>query len=320
MNVLIAGGAGFIGSHLAHVLVARGDRVVVVDNLTTGRKENVADLICDDDRFELIVGDVAATELVVPRRVPTFDVVIHLASPASPVAYTEHPVATLAANSDGTANLLGWAHRDRARFIYASSSEVYGDPLEHPQAEEYWGNVNPIGPRSMYDEGKRFSEALIRAATLEEPSLKTAIARIFNTYGPGMTRDDGRVIPAFIDAALRGEPLIVTGTGEQTRCFLFIDDLIVALMHLVDSERIDNALGTVVNIGATTELTMTELADRVVRVVGSSSPITYVPARHDDPTRRAPVIDRMTSRFGWVPRVGLDEGLAQTVRWFREQH
>jgi dTDP-glucose 4,6-dehydratase len=315
MRILVAGGAGFVGSHLCRALVARGDRVVCVDDLSSGSRANVADLE-GDSRLRLVVHDVslALPWSVTPWVDPT-DVVIHLASPASPVDYAAHPVATLVANSTGTGHLLDLAAYEGARFVYVSTSEVYGDPLVHPQPESYWGNVDPIGPRSMYDEGKRFGEALVTAYR-HEGSMKAAIVRPFNTYGPGMRHDDGRVVTSFIDAALRGEPIPIHGDGHQTRSFQYVDDLVDGLLHVIDDPDLD---GLVANIGNPDEVTMLELGLEVLDATRSSSHLELVAGRVGDPQRRCPVIDVMRARYGWSPKVELRDGLARTVRWFRDQ-
>lgn len=314
MRIVVAGGAGFIGSHLVRALIGRGDRVVVVDDMSSGRRQNLSDLDGAGDRFKIVYHDVAKPLpwSTVPWTDPA-ELVVDLASPCSPVDYATRPLATLAANSKGTWNLLDLAAKEGARFIYASTSEVYGDPLVHPQPETYWGNVDPIGPRSMYDESKRFGEALVTSYR-RESGLKAAIVRPFNTYGPAMRRDDGRVVTEFIAAAEEGRPIPIFGGGAQTRSFMFIDDMVRALMHLVDDLELD---GQVLNVGNPSEVSMQQLASAVGVATGKQVQVDLLPARDQDPQQRKPVIDRMKSRYGWVPRIGLAEGLGATVRWWR---
>ncbi len=316
MRALIAGGAGFIGSHLTRALVEAGAGVTVLDNLSTGRLQNIEDL---RGRIRLFVADVTGEEPVVgyPWRDPRPDVVIHLASPASPVDYERLPLETLAANSTGTRHLLHLAHAVGARFIYASSSEVYGNPAVHPQPETYHGDVDPIGPRSMYDEGKRFGEALVTAARSALP-VRAAILRLFNTYGPAMRLDDGRAVPAFIDAALAGRPLLVHGHGHQTRSFMYVSDAVEALMAVAHDDELD---GLVANVGNPEEVEVEELARRVHQVAWGEGgvPIRYVAGRPGDPVRRQPNVTRMRERYDWRPRIDLWTGLRRTVEWAREE-
>jgi dTDP-glucose 4,6-dehydratase len=304
-HVVVTGGAGFVGSHVVDALVARGDRVTVVDNLLTGRRENLAHHAGHAD-LSLQVKDVS-DGLVVPGPV---DAVLHLASPASPKDYLAHPIATLKAGALGTHNALGLARAKNARFLLASTSEVYGDPEVTPQPESYWGHVNPVGPRSCYDEAKRFAEALTMAYRRTH-GLATQIARIFNTYGPRMRTDDGRVLPAFLDAAERGAPLRVFGDGRQTRSFCYVDDTVAGLLAVL--ERGD---GDPVNVGQTGELPILDVAALVLRVTGSRSPLVHDPAMPDDPRRREPDLTRLRA-LGWTPRVTLQEGLAKTLAWLR---
>ena len=308
MRVIVAGGAGFIGSHVCEELLGRGVEVVCLDNLATGRVENIAALR-PHPGFSFVQADVVDPPAL------RGDVFLHLASPASPVHYKRLALETMLANSAGTHRLLDLAAASGARLVFASTSEVYGDPLEHPQRESYWGNVNPIGPRACYDESKRFGEAL----TMEHRrrhGVSASIVRIFNTYGPRMDPHDGRVVPAFIDAALAGEPIPVHGDGSQTRSFCYVSDLVEALLLVALDPAAD---GEVFNLGNPHEVTMQELAEEVRRVAGSAGPIAYLPRGADDPARRRPDISRMTTWYGWQPRVPLAEGLAATVAWFREK-
>jgi len=311
MRVLVAGGAGFIGSHVCAALVRRGHEAICIDSLVTGRRENVAALedAAAGGRFAFACCDVTETPALAA------ELVLHLASPASPVHYQQYPIETMLANSAGTQRLLEVARLNRARFVFASTSEVYGDPLEHPQRESYWGNVNPVGPRACYDESKRFGEAL----TVEFRrtfGVNASIVRIFNTYGPRMNIDDGRVVPAFVAAALRGERLPVFGDGEQTRSFCYVSDLVDALL-LVSLDR--DTDGEIFNIGNPHEVTMLELAETIARLSGAAAEVEHLPAAEDDPARRRPDIAKMIERYGWEPRVTLEEGLAQTIAYFRER-
>jgi len=303
---MIAGGAGFVGSHLSRSLLARGHGVVCVDDLSTGSRANIDDLL-DQPGYEFVHADVSDTP------VRNVDVVAHLASPASPVDYDRMPLHTLRANSFGTHRLIEVADRVGARFCFTSTSEVYGDPLVHPQPEEYWGNVDPVGPRSCYDEGKRFGEALVVAAR-RELSLRANIVRPFNTYGPGMRRDDGRVIPEMISAAMADRPLMIHGDGQQTRSFCYVADLVEGLSHVLLDEEAD---GLILNIGNPREITMLDLARRIIKVAGGRGELCFIEARPGDPERRRPVIRRMHERYGWSPRVQLTDGLRRTVVAFR---
>lgn len=303
---MIAGGAGFVGSHLSRSLLGDGHAVVVVDDLSTGSRANIANLL-DEPDFEFVHGDVADA----PFR--NVDVVAHLASPASPVDYDRIPVHTMRANSLGTFRLIDVAGRSGAAFLYVSTSEVYGDPLIHPQPEEYWGNVDPVGPRSCYDESKRFGEALVVAAR-REGGLRANIVRPFNTYGPSMRRDDGRVIPEMISAALERLPLMIHGDGLQTRSFCYVSDLVAGLRCVLLDDVAD---GLIMNIGNPREITMLELAKRIIHVSAGDGELRHVEARPGDPERRRPVIKRMQARYGWGPRIQLTDGLRQTVAAFR---
>jgi len=315
MRVLVAGGAGFVGSHLCRALIDGGHEVACVDDLSSGRITNVSDLMTHEG-FKFYEADVTRRRWDYGTLPEPPDVVVHLASPASPVDYDRRPLATLAANSFGTDNLLRIALNARARFIYASTSEVYGDPLVHPQPESYFGNVDPVGPRSCYDEGKRFGEALVTVFR-QEFGTQAAIMRIFNTYGPSMRLDDGRVIPAFLSAALSGRPMPVHGDGRQTRSYMYVADLVAALLHVAMDQNLD---GLVANVGNPEESTVIDLAWRVLAITGRNElGVEYLPARPGDPRQRRPDITRMRERYGWSPTVTLSEGLLKTVAWARSQ-
>jgi dTDP-glucose 4,6-dehydratase len=305
VRILVAGGAGFVGSHLADLLVSGGDEVVVVDNLLTGSPHNLAHLPAD--RVSLVRSDAESA----PDG--AFDRVYHLASPASPEAYSRHQVATLMANSAGTKRLLDLAERCGARFLLASTSEVYGDPLEHPQRETYWGNVDPIGPRSMYDEGKRFAEALT-VAYVRERGADARIVRIFNAYGPRMQLDDGRMPSSFVAAALRGEPLAVHGDGAQTRSLCFVGDTVRGLHAAMERGR----PGEVYNIGRADEISVLEFARTVIAAAASRSRIEMVAGRPQDIQRRCPDGTKSERDLGWRPAVALPDGLRETLAWYRE--
>jgi dTDP-glucose 4,6-dehydratase len=303
--VVVTGGAGFLGSHLCEALVARGDRVVAVDDLSTGVEANVASLV-DNRAFELVVADVSQA---LPVEGPV-DAVMHFASPASPPDYLARPLETLAVGSEGTRRALTLAAAHGARFVLASTSEVYGDPLVHPQTETYWGNVNPVGARSVYDEAKRFAEALTMAWHRAR-STDVGIVRIFNTYGPRLRPGDGRVVSNFLTQAIEGRPLTVYGDGSQTRSLCFVDDEVAGILALLDSD-----LTGPVNIGNPDELTVLELAHAVLSLTGSSSAIVYKPLPADDPTRRRPDITVARRELGWEPVVALEEGLRRTAASF----
>jgi dTDP-glucose 4,6-dehydratase len=306
----VAGGAGFLGSHLCDRLIERGDTVVCLDDLSTGSKDNVAHLL-DHDRFRLVVTNVS--EKVELGDDATIDAVCNLASPASPPAYLARPFDTLAVGSEGTRRLLELARAHDARFLMASTSEVYGDPEVHPQAESYRGNVDPTGPRSVYDEAKRFAESLTMAMHRTH-GVNVGIVRIFNTYGPRLSPGDGRVVSNFIVQALRGDPLTVYGDGSQTRSLCFVDDEIGGLLALLDS-----SLTGPVNIGNPDERTMLELAHFVLEVTGSPSEITFEPLPKDDPTRRCPDITLARTALGWEPRTSLREGIGHTIEYFAQK-
>ncbi len=304
-RVVITGAAGFIGSHLAEALLDRGDAVVGIDNLSTGDMANIAHLADRDFRF--IRHDVSN---YISLEGPV-DAVLHWASPASPIDYLERPIPTLKVGALGTHNALGLAKAKQARFVLASTSEVYGDPLEHPQTESYWGNVNPIGPRGVYDEAKRFAEAMTTAYHRYH-GIDTKIVRIFNTYGPRMRVRDGRAVPNFIAQALRGEDLTVYGDGTQTRSFCYISDLVDGILRLLRSDTNDP-----VNIGNPSEMTVAGIAERIIRLTGSASRIVHQPLPVDDPKVRQPDIGRARRILDWEPRVSLTEGLTKTIAYFR---
>jgi dTDP-glucose 4,6-dehydratase len=312
MRILITGGAGFIGSHLCDRLLDEGHEVIAMDNLATGAVDNIAHL-SGKDRFHFIKHDVTNYIFVEGP----LDAVLHLASLPSPVDYLNYPIQTLKVGALGTHKTLGLAMAKGARYLMASTSEVYGDPLEHPQDEDYWGNVNPIGPRGVYDESKRFAEALVMAYHRYH-SVDTRIARIFNTYGPRMRMDDGRVVPNFVGQALRGDPLTVYDEGKRTRSFCYISDQIEGLVQLLFSEEIEP-----VNIGNPDEMTILEFAHKVLEVTGSDSEITFVEPSDartaDDPQVRCPDISKARRVLGWSPKVSLEEGLRRTAACFRER-
>ncbi|MFG3104810.1 UDP-glucuronic acid decarboxylase family protein [Streptomyces sp. NPDC048182] len=310
-RALVTGGAGFVGSHLCGRLLDGGTEVVCLDNLATGSHANVADLE-PHPGFRFVQAD--ATDPAATRGLPgRFDLVLHFACPASPADYLRLPLETLDVGSTGTRNALERARADGARFLLASTSEVYGDPLEHPQREEYWGNVNPIGPRSVYDESKRFAEALVTAHR-QVHGTDTAIVRIFNTYGPRMRAGDGRAVPTFIAQALDGHPLTVAGDGGQTRSLCYVDDTIAGVLALAASGE-----SGPVNIGGSDEITMLELARRIVDLTGSRSRIRFVERPVDDPGRRRPDTTRARELLGWQPRTGWSEGLERTIGWFTDR-
>ena len=306
-TILVTGGAGFLGSHLCDRLIERGDDVLCIDNFFTGRKQNIAHLL-GHPRFEFIRHDIVHPLFI------EADQIYNLACPASPEAYQFNPIKTIKTSTVGMVNVLGIAKRCRARLLHASTSEVYGDPEVHPQTEDYWGHVNPIGPRSCYDEGKRVAESLCINYHLAH-RLEVRIIRIFNTYGPRMDPGDGRVISNFIMQALRGEPLTVYGEGRQTRSFCYVSDLIEGMMRMMDQ---DSDVGPV-NLGNPVENTMIELAEKVRAATGSKSQITHKPLPADDPQRRCPDISKACRLLDWSPRVSLEEGLVQTVAYYREQ-
>lgn len=306
MRILVSGGAGFVPSHLCDLLLSRGHEVVALDNFVTGHRRNLATLEVHP-AFSFVQADVSR-ELPVDGK---FDRIYHMASPASPIDYVELPFETLYAGSDGTRLLLERARADGARFLLASTSEVYGDPAIHPQVEDYWGNVNPIGVRSVYDEAKRYAEALSMAFARYH-QVEVRIVRIFNTYGPRMRPNDGRVMPAFCSQALRGEPLTVFGDGLQTRSFCYVSDLVEGISRLMESD-----LATPCNVGNPHEMTMLQLAEYINRFTGNTAGIVHRPLPKDDPTRRKPDITLARSRLGWEPQVDFEAGVSRTVAYFR---
>ena len=306
MRVLVTGGAGFLGSHLCERLLAEGHEVLAMDNLLTGNLRNIAHL-SGDPRFRFVRHDV--THFIAVEG--PVDAVLHFASPASPIDYLLLPIQTLKVGSLGTHNALGLAMTKSARFLLASTSEVYGDPLVHPQPESYWGNVNPIGPRGVYDEAKRFAEAMTMAYRRAH-GVDTRIVRIFNTYGERMRPRDGRVVPALISQALAGEPMTVFGEGKQTRSFCYVNDLVEGIYRLLQSDLTEPC-----NIGNPHEMTILEFAETIRDAVGSSSPIVFKPLPVDDPQTRQPDITLARTRLGWEPKVSLAEGLEKTIAYFR---
>jgi len=305
---LITGGAGFIGSHLCETFLDAGHEVICMDNYSTGAKENIAHF-ANHPRFRFVDHNVSN---FIEVKAPV-DYVLHFASPASPVDYLELPIPTLKVGSLGTHNALGLAKAKNAVFLLASTSEVYGDPLVRPQNEEYWGNVNPVGPRGVYDEAKRFAEA-ITMAYHRYHGLNTRIVRIFNTYGPRMRMRDGRVVPNFISQALQGEPLTVYGQGQQTRSFQYVDDLVAGIQKLLEADH-----HLPVNIGNPHEMTVLEFAHRIIEQTRSKSTIVYKPLPEDDPQVRQPDITKAKKILGWEPKVNLEEGLKKTIDYFRER-
>ncbi len=309
MRMLITGGAGFLGSHLCDRFLAEGHQVMAMDNLITGTTRNIEHLAGRDD-FLFIKHDVTNYIYVEGP----LDAILHFASPASPIDYLELPIQTLKVGALGTHKALGLAMAKKARFLLASTSEVYGDPLQHPQREDYWGNVNPIGPRGVYDEAKRFAEALTMAYHRTH-GVETRIARIFNTYGPRMRLDDGRVVPNFVGQALRDEPLTVYGDGSQTRSFCYVDDLIEGIYRLLLSDKVEP-----VNLGNPAEMSILDFAHLVNRLTGNKAGIVYEDYRiPDDPQVRQPDISKARRVLNWEPRVDLEEGLQKTIEWFRER-
>ena len=308
MNIVITGGSGFVGSYLCEKLINDGHKIIVIDNLLTGSTENINDLL-DNENFSFIEQDVQ-DHIEIKDKV---DYVLHFASAASPKAYTEHPVNTLKAGSVGTINTLGLAKKHSAEYLLASTSEVYGDPLISPQNEEYWGNVNPNGERSMYDEAKRFAEAAV-ATYSRSYGLKTKIVRIFNTYGPRMQLNDGRVVTNFIVQALRNENITIYGDGTQTRSFSYVEDTVAGIISLMNSTEYD-----VFNIGNPNEMTVGQLAEKIIKLTDSTSEIKYLELPNDDPKQRKPDITKAKTKLNWEPKVNLDEGLAKTITWVEEK-
>ena len=308
MNIVITGGSGFVGSYLCEKLINDGHKIIVIDNLLTGSTENINDLL-DNENFSFIEHDVQ-DHIEIEDKV---DYVLHFASAASPKAYTEHPVNTLKAGSVGTINTLGLAKKHSAEYLLASTSEVYGDPLISPQNEEYWGNVNPNGERSMYDEAKRFAEAAV-ATYSRSYGLKTKIVRIFNTYGPRMQLNDGRVVTNFIVQALRNENITIYGNGTQTRSFSYVEDTVAGIISLMNSSEYD-----VFNIGNPNEMTVGQLAEKIIELTDSTSEIKYLELPNDDPKQRKPDITKAKTKLNWEPKVNLEDGLTQTIKWVEGQ-
>ena len=308
MNIVITGGSGFVGSYLCEKLINDGHKIIVIDNLLTGSTENINNLL-DNENFSFIEHDVQ-DHIEIEDKV---DYVLHFASAASPKAYTEHPVNTLKAGSVGTINTLGLAKKHSAEYLLASTSEVYGDPLISPQNEEYWGNVNPNGERSMYDEAKRFAEAAV-ATYSRSYGLKTKIVRIFNTYGPRMQLNDGRVVTNFIVQALRNENITIYGDGTQTRSFSYVEDTVAGIISLMNSTEYD-----VFNIGNPNEMTVGKLAEKIIELTDSTSEIKYLELPNDDPKQRKPDITKAKTKLNWEPKVKLEEGLIKTITWVEEQ-
>jgi dTDP-glucose 4,6-dehydratase len=308
MNIVITGGSGFVGSYLCENLINDGHKIIVIDNLLTGSKENINNLI-GNENFSFIEQDVQ-DHIEIEDDV---DYVLHFASAASPKAYTEHPVNTLKAGSVGTINTLGLAKKHSAEYLLASTSEVYGDPLISPQNEEYWGNVNPNGERSMYDEAKRFAEAAV-ATYSRSYGLKTKIVRIFNTYGPRMQLNDGRVVTNFIVQALRNENITIYGDGLQTRSFSYVEDTVSGIISLMNSTEYD-----VFNIGNPNEMTVGQLAEKIIELTHSTSEIKYFDLPNDDPKQRKPDITKAKTKLDWEPKVNLEEGLTKTITWVEQQ-
>ncbi len=308
MNILVTGGAGFIGSHLIDTLI-KGNKIFCVDNLSSGDCKNVEHLM-NNPNFKFIEHDVK-NQLALKEPI---DHIYHLASRASPVDFKKYPVDILLSNSFGTYNMLKLAKEKKAKFLFASSSEVYGDPLEHPQKETYWGHVNPIGSRSCYDESKRFGEALCMAF-YKENKIDVKIARIFNTYGPRMKANDGRVIPNFITQALDGEPLTVYGSGKQTRSFCYVSDMVDGLVKLMNSRFVADPF----NLGNPNEINILELAGLIKKLIGSTSKIIFSSLPEDDPEKRKPDISKANEKLKWEPRVNLEFGLKKTIEWFKDK-
>jgi dTDP-glucose 4,6-dehydratase len=308
MNIVITGGSGFVGSYLCEKLINDGHEIIVVDNLLTGSTENINHLM-DNENFSFIEHDVQ-NHIEIENKV---DYVLHFASAASPKAYTEHPVNTLKAGSVGTINTLGLAKKHDAEYLLASTSEVYGDPLISPQTEEYWGNVNPNGERSMYDEAKRFAEAAV-ATYSRSYDLKTKIVRIFNTYGPRMQLNDGRVVTNFIVQALKNENITIYGDGSQTRSFSYVEDTVAGIISLMNSSEYD-----VFNIGNPNEMTVGQLAEKIIELTDSTSEIKYLELPNDDPKQRKPDITKAKTKLNWEPKVNLEDGLTKTIKWVEGQ-
>jgi nucleoside-diphosphate-sugar epimerase len=316
LHIAVTGGAGFIGSHLCEALLAQSHQVTAIDNFLTGNPANIAHMRADPS-FRLVEHDITApldTDEI--DGLGQVDAVFHLASPASPADFSRLPLEIAVINSLGTHNVLRWAHKNKAKFLVASTSEAYGDPLVHPQQEDYRGNVSTTGPRACYDEGKRFAEA-ITSIYVREYGLDGRIVRIFNTYGPRMNPKDGRSVPNFITQAIKGEPITVYGDGEQTRSYCYVDDMVAGLMAVMFAP--DETRGMIFNVGNPDEREIIAFAEIIRDLCGSTSPIEHHPALQDDPARRCPDITRISTLLGWQPRVSLEEGLPRTIEWFRDR-
>lgn len=307
MRILVTGGAGFLGSHLCDYLLDKGNEVICMDNLLTGNIDNISHI--RSEKFQFYKHDV--TEFIYVDG--PIDFILHFASPSSPIDYVTYPIQTLKVGALGTHKTLGLAKYKKASFLLASTSEVYGDPLINPQSESYWGNVNPIGPRGVYDESKRFAEALVMAYHSIH-KIDTRIARIFNTYGERMQLNDGRVVPAFIPQALKEEPLTVFGDGSQTRSFCYVSDMVEGIYKLMESNY-----HSPVNFGNPDEMTILEFAKKIIEITGSKSPIVYQPLPTDDPKQRRPDITKAKELLDWQPKVGFEEGITKTVNWFKKR-
>ncbi len=310
MHIIVAGGAGFIGSHLTAALLVAGHHVTILDNYVTGNARNIAALRANP-ALTVIEHDISRP---LPA-LPAAEQLYHLASPASPADFSRIPLQIMQTNSAGTWNLLEWAATHGARLLYTSTSEAYGDPLVHPQTEDYWGNVNPIGPRACYDESKRFGEALL-TTYVRERGMDARLVRIFNTYGPHMNPHDGRVVPNFLSQAITGQPMTIYGDGRQTRSFCYVEDMVRGLRSVMDAPH-SVACGRVYNVGNPDERYIVDFAHLIRDLTGAQVPIEHRPALAEDPAQRCPDITRIRTEIGWEPRIGLDEGLARTLSWFR---
>ncbi len=309
-TVLVAGGAGFVGSNLCEYLISRGDWVIALDNLSTGNKSNIKHLL-EHPRFGFIKCDVTHPSLALPLKGRELYQIYHLASPASPPHYQKEPIATWQANTLGTLNLLELAKQHKAKFLFASTSEVYGDPKVHPQTESYWGNVNPVGIRACYDESKRAGESLVMSY-VRQFKLEAKVVRIFNTYGPKMDSNDGRVVSNFINQALENQPITIYGKGKQTRSFMYIDDLVLGLTKMMQAK-----FSGPINLGNPEEFTILELAKKVLVLTKSSSKLVYKPLPQDDPKQRKPEITLAKTKLMWAPKVKLEAGLIKTINYFK---
>jgi len=312
MKILIAGGAGFIGSNLSTYFIDHGHQVTIIDSLITGQESNIKHL-SNNRNFRFIKDDICSFDF---KTLQTFNLIYHLASPASPIQYKKHPIATLRANSFGTEKLIEFTKTSNSDiFVFASTSEIYGDPLEHPQKESYWGNVNPVGPRACYDEAKRFGEALL-INYQREFNLDIRVARIFNTYGPNMEKDDGRVVSNFIMQALINKPITIYGTGQQTRSFCYVNDMVEALVKL---GTIPDLTGQIINLGNPNEITIKKLAEIIKYMIKSSAPIVEKAIDADDPKMRKPDISKANKLLSWQPKIKLETGLQKTIEYFRTE-